>query len=331
LGVWALVLGFAAATIIELVIVIGASKTGRFPRLSLAHMRGVLDVGAATAVNRLINFAGSSADRFFAAPLLGAAALGLYTRAGSLFLLPVKLVGLPMEKVLLATFSRTQKDLERMRRGLEQIFEVQTIIYLPIGVGLAVTAPLLVEVVLGAKWQAATPIAQVLFVTVFARLGYIASEAAAVAIGGAWGAARRQAIFAVIFVICSAVGASRSLLALAVGVSVARFVLYLMSLNYIVGAFGCSWRSFAIAHVRACVLCSAAFGSSWFIEHQFAAVRLLGQPIVAPVVYWAIFVAWLSFAPPLMVGVALDRARREILAHALKAVRNKLSPAFKGA
>jgi O-antigen/teichoic acid export membrane protein len=314
LGVWSLVLGFAAATMLEFCMTVARAKVRpRLPKSSHA-LKELLAIGSASATNRLTNFVATNADRIIAGVAFGASALGIYARAYSLMMTPVKLLGLAASRVFLPVFSRMQHDEERLRAALEKVLAAQTLIYVPLSFGFVFAAPLLVRVVLGEGWTQVTPAAQLLFIALFARLGYVVSEAASIAVGEAWGAVRRQAAYAAAVVIGGGVGCLFGVVGLAAGVTAALIFFYLLSLRQSCVRFGCSASTIVSAHLRAtaiaaaCALPALAAGN----VHVAALTRWKTLDIPGVVVFWGCYGLLVIFGPDRLWGEAFADLRNSV-------------------
>lgn len=324
-GVWSLVAGYVAATLCELGMT--AIRSGRAARVgappSWTALRGLLNVGAGAAANRMTAFAAQSVDRLIIGALMTPAALGAYGRSYALMMAPVKLLGLAMSQVFLPVFSKMQGDDVRLGRALEEVLESQPLVYVPLGAGFALAAPLLVHVVLGGQWDSVIPMVQILFLGLFARLGFVAAEAASIAVGEAWFAVRRQAAYA----IAVAAGATAGCLlndvaAVAAGVSLALVFFYVLSLWRAVTRFRCSAAKLAIAHGRAAFVAAVCAGPAFAMQGWADRFDLLRahQPVQA-VTYGVLAGLVLTFAPPFILGEPFVKLRRSLL----RGVYGKLS------
>jgi PST family polysaccharide transporter len=101
-------------------------------------------------------------DYLIVGRVLGAEALGLYTLA---FKLPdLLLVNLcwVLSRVLFPFFSRLVDDRQALRAAYLAAFRFVSLVAVPLGLGLAATAPSVVSVLFGAQWSGAVPTMQVL-------------------------------------------------------------------------------------------------------------------------------------------------------------------------
>jgi O-antigen/teichoic acid export membrane protein len=87
--------------------------------------------------------------------MLGASALGLFTRAYSIAQLPVELLSTAIGRVIMSSFVAVGDDLDRLRRGVTSMLRISAAIVLPITFGSAAASQQLTDVLLGQKWAGA--------------------------------------------------------------------------------------------------------------------------------------------------------------------------------
>jgi O-antigen/teichoic acid export membrane protein len=92
----------------------------------------------------------------------GAAALGAYTLAQNVILLPFYRIAAPIQEVLFPAFSTLQAEPDRIAALWLRVNRLLAAIAMPCLLGLAAVAPDFVHVVLGDKWQKATVVIQIL-------------------------------------------------------------------------------------------------------------------------------------------------------------------------
>ncbi|KJL40338.1 lipopolysaccharide biosynthesis protein [Microbacterium trichothecenolyticum] len=295
-GVWSLVVLAGAGQIYRLVALwIAAKPRWGVPRIG-RDIRPFVSTGGSIFGVQLLNYAARNLDNVIIGQQLGSAALGQYSRAYSLFLLPQQQLTAPLGRVALPVLSRLQDDAERYRRYVRGAFTV--IGYLALtayAVAAAVAHPLML-VLLGPGWDAAAD--------VFALLA-IAGVAQAVGNVQGWmyislGRAHRQFVYYLItrpLVIASFfVGIwwnGMNGLALLYGL----VTVVLLVPGFIVaihGTFVRGWTDIAVPLARPALVAAGAFGaaagitmvvSSWPAILQVVAGALGGLAVLA--------VAWL--------------------------------------
>ncbi len=114
--------------------------------------------------------ASASADGLILATAVGPTQLGLYDRSVKIIMLPVNQVTTVLTRVMLPAFSQMQDDLARLRRAWALATRASLLFGVPLGVGVATTAPALVETVYGATWLPMVPTLVLLALSVPARV-----------------------------------------------------------------------------------------------------------------------------------------------------------------
>ncbi|WP_400191519.1 lipopolysaccharide biosynthesis protein [Hymenobacter sp. B81] len=160
-GLWALVGAQLAQALLLTVLAYGAVRHSLVLLLRWEAYRPMLAYGSRMSAISFLEFFTSSLDTLLIGRLLGAAALGLYSRAWMLVGLPVYLLTSSVAKVMFPSFSQVQADRERLRTVYLSSVVLVGALVMPICAGVAVAAPEIVLVMLGPKWQAAVPILQV--------------------------------------------------------------------------------------------------------------------------------------------------------------------------
>lgn len=134
------------------------------PRLvySLASLRDLGGFGARVFGTRLLFYLNRNADNVLIGRFLGASALGAYSLAYNLMLMPFSNIAGPIQQALFPAFSRMQDDSRWITAAWIRVNRLVAAFSIPSLAGLIVVAPDFVQVVLGERWSAATPVIQVL-------------------------------------------------------------------------------------------------------------------------------------------------------------------------
>ena len=133
------------------------------PRL-FAGRREIADLlrtGAGFSAIAVFTFLANRGLNLVVARTLGAAALGLYTRAHALAVVSARL-GPVMAKVLLPSMARRQHRVERLRAVHRGGLEMLSLAVVPASLMIAMTAPEIIAVVLGGQWEGAAPALRIL-------------------------------------------------------------------------------------------------------------------------------------------------------------------------
>jgi O-antigen/teichoic acid export membrane protein len=161
-GLWAVVaqqLAVAVASTLLLWACTGWYPRCRFSRSALAEMAGF---SANVFGTRLLFYADRYVVYLLIGRFIGASALGLYAVAYNLMLVPLERIAGPLQQVFYPAVARLQRQPERMARAWVRATRLIASITTPAMIGVMVTAPDLVRVVLGTRWDGAVPVVQIL-------------------------------------------------------------------------------------------------------------------------------------------------------------------------
>ena len=161
-GLWAVVAQQIAIAVASTLLM--WSCTGWWPRfcVSRSSLRKMAGFSGNVFGTRLLFYADRNVDNLLIGRFLGAGALGLYAVAYNLMLVPLERIAGPLQQVFYPAVARLQAQPERMARAWIRATRLIGAITTPAMLGVMVTAPDLVSVVLGNKWAGAVPVVQVL-------------------------------------------------------------------------------------------------------------------------------------------------------------------------
>jgi O-antigen/teichoic acid export membrane protein len=155
-GVWSLVIGQVAATIVQSAILWALAPWRPHPRdARVSVLREMLRYGRFVSLGNILGLVNRTLDNFVVGRLLGAASLGVYSVAYRLGDFPTGVVGYAVGRVMFPAYSRLQDDLSAFRNAFVQNMERVTLLALPTSVALFVYAEQIVSVLLGPKWHGA--------------------------------------------------------------------------------------------------------------------------------------------------------------------------------
>ena len=197
---------------------------------------GMLNFGFGFSLVRIGNYTSQNADFFVVGRLLGADALGLYSRAFVLMATPARLVGQMGDRVLFPTLATIQDDRARLQRALNRALSLAAMLQLPMTALLLVSAPEIIVVLMGEQWAPAIIPFQILVCTLFFRTAYKFINAILRAAGRVYVAALWQWIYAASVVAGAYFGVKAGLAGVAVGVGAAIAFCYFVGL-YVVFRF----------------------------------------------------------------------------------------------
>jgi len=274
-GIWALVWGQVVASALEAMFACLLSRCPLRPVFDITALRQVLRFGSFLTMARLSNWLALQVDNVVVGRVLGAEALGLYSRSYNLLAIATQVLGDPASRALLPAFSRMQEDRARLDSGFRRGLGIAVPFYAFVS-GIAILhGEALIGLILGPRWLDAVMPLQLLFFAFVARAGYKFTESVLLATGQFGRTALRQIIYFALIGIAAFFGSRFGVSGVAAGVSLALWIFYAISLKWVHDTIGVGWRWLVLLHVRAFVL--AAFGASLDIAVQVS---------LAPSGYW---------------------------------------------
>jgi PST family polysaccharide transporter len=130
-------------------------------------------------------FLGERVDNLLVAGVIGPASMSFYSMAWNAARTPANVFARAINFVLVPTLARIQDEPLRVERALRECIRHSYLLLAPVCAVLFVSAPLLVEFVLGARWLPLAPCLRVMSFTVFAIPVLFTSGALLTAIGRA--------------------------------------------------------------------------------------------------------------------------------------------------
>jgi O-antigen/teichoic acid export membrane protein len=258
-GAWAIILGTVAATAASSILLIAMG--GWMPRFvfSLDSLRelgafGLRYVGGTTFLTLNQNV-----DNVLVGRVLGQAALGTYNLAYSVILVPISRVASPVCQLMAPAFARLQSDKPALRANWLRGTRLLLMVFLPLMLTVSVTAPDIVHIVFGSKWDAAIPVIRIL-----------ASVCALLSVQGLADSALQ------------AIGAMRTYLrmkALSFALNVTAFIVGIQwGLVGMAAAFGISTLLFMLLHLA--VVSRSLNSPTWYFVPALAGVTVAAAALV---------------------------------------------------
>jgi teichuronic acid exporter len=296
-GVWSLVLGALAQSLLGCVLLLAAVRHPCRPLLARAPLRELLGSGLGFTLNAAVNYLARTGDAFIVGRWLGAHSLGLYSRAYKLMQLPLADIGGVVYGVLFPAFAEIQRDPARVQRAYLLSVQFSTMISIPVMVGMIVAAPHLIIGLYGLRWAGATLPLQILCAAgLFRTISYLSCSVAQ-ATGHVYAEMRRQIAFAFLVIGGSLLGIRYGIAGVAVGIVIATAAMYLLMVHLAISLVRCSWRDFFQAHFAGLALggvaAATALAVRFTMEQQgagslwIAAAITVSCAAVLPIgVYW---------------------------------------------
>jgi PST family polysaccharide transporter len=157
---WALVSGILIGRVTD--VLFSYTMNAYRPRFSLQALHELFHFSKWLLSKNLIQLLTQRSSDFVVGRFSGATALGLFNVSNEIASLPSSELAAPINRALYPGFARQAGDRDALRRSMLDVSGIVFLITLPLGIGLAVTAHLIVPLMLGEKWIATIPIVSAL-------------------------------------------------------------------------------------------------------------------------------------------------------------------------
>jgi O-antigen/teichoic acid export membrane protein len=162
---WALVAGMLAQRVAKLAL--GYLLSSYRPRLSLDGFAGLFRFSRWLLIENFLTGLRRRADTFALGKLADAGAVGTYAMASQIANLSLSEVDVPLRRVLFPGFAKLAATPALLKKSFLGTFALITLVAMPVTALVALTAHLIVPVVLGPKWLDTIPLIQILIVQGF--------------------------------------------------------------------------------------------------------------------------------------------------------------------
>jgi len=211
----------------------------------------VVYAGGMTAA-RGFNFIALYGDNTVVGNRMSAADLGAYKNAYQLAAVPAQLLGQVMDRVIFPVLSRFQEDKQRVANAYLRGIALVAMITIPASIVVVLLGPEVIHVLLGGgtKWDDAIVPFQIFAAGLIFRTSYKISDSLARAMGTVYRRAWRQAVYAVAVIVGAFIGTAFGLVWVAVGVTGAIVLNYLLMADLSIRTVPIGWWHFAVRQTR---------------------------------------------------------------------------------
>ena len=152
-GVWALVWGTLAGSIIQVILFWHLSDWRPELSFDIPLARELFGFGVWVTLEALLGWLIVWGDSIVLGHFLGVHELGVYRVGATVVMFAFAIFFSPISPVAYSSFSRLQSNTEELKRSFLKITNLIAAVSLPIGVGLVLTAYPISSLVFGQKWQ----------------------------------------------------------------------------------------------------------------------------------------------------------------------------------
>jgi len=191
---WALVWGTVAGRFASLIV--SYLITPHRPRFTLAAKADLWNFSKWIFLNNILAFLRQRMPNLMLGKIASATDVGFFAISRDISRLPTTELSAPINRAAFPGYAKISNDLPRLREGFLKLLGGAGIVVVPAGIGIAVTAELLIRVFLGDRWLPATATMAVL--GLYGAIGGLQSNGMAVYL--AIGKPRLQFVMQLIFI-----------------------------------------------------------------------------------------------------------------------------------
>lgn len=252
-GVWALVVGSLAQSALRTITMQAATRHPMRPSLNSKASRDLLSFGFGHSLAQIALVISQQADNLVVGRWLGPAALGVYGRAYNLMVMPATAFGKIVNRVLFPVMSQVQGERQRFAGAYERTLAIVALISLPVSALLWIVAPELIPALLGPQWTGVVLPFRLFTCGLFFRMSSKVTDACVKSSGAVYPRALVQGVYAGMVLVAALIGQRWGVGGVAVAVSVAMAINWLMMAALGRSVTGLSWPRFARAQVPGAV------------------------------------------------------------------------------
>jgi len=157
---WALLLGTIASYLGG--VVLSYALQSYRPKFCLSAASELFRFSKWLFINNILFFLRQRSVDFIVGKLAGAHGLGVFSLSYEISNLPTSELVMPINRAVFPGYAKLSPRLEELRESYLQVVSSIALFVMPTGVGLVLTADLVVPILLGAKWMEVVPAIQIL-------------------------------------------------------------------------------------------------------------------------------------------------------------------------
>jgi O-antigen/teichoic acid export membrane protein len=164
LGVISLVLQILSMRMISVIILWRYTQWKPVVSYSLSAIKELMHFSLNVTGHAILSFFTNNIDYLLIGKYLGAHALGFYTLAFKLMMVPVRHIAWIVSQVMFSVFSLIQQDINKVRSNYIYMVKAVSVVTFPMVFGLFALAPEFIHCIIGPKWEPTIGIIRVLCV-----------------------------------------------------------------------------------------------------------------------------------------------------------------------
>lgn len=243
-GLWSLIIGQLVQSLLKCILSFIKSKHSIKLYLGKQEVKDLLYFGGGFTVARLFNYLATQGDNIVAGRYLGPDELGIYSRAYSIMVKPVSLIGDSLDKVLFPAMAARQNQPDKLIEAFINGSKMITFLCIPISCVIIFSSKEIINVMLGNNWSEAIIPLQILTAGLVFRMGYKMGDCLSRATGNVYSRAKRQFVYALCVILGCYVGTKWGIAGVSFGTLFAVTINYILMIHLSLVILKISWVYF---------------------------------------------------------------------------------------
>ena len=243
-GMWSLIMGQLIQSSLKCFLSFVKSNHSIKPYWGKHEVSDLLYFGGGFTIARLFNYLATQGDNIVAGRYLGADALGVYSRAYSIMVKPVSLIGDSLDKVLFPAMAARQNQPDRLIEAFINGSKMITFLCIPISCVVIFSSNEIINVMLGSNWGEAIIPLQILTAGLIFRMGYKMGDCLSRATGNVYSRAKRQFVYAICVIVACYIGTNWGITGISYGTLLAVTMNYILMIHLSLVILNINWVYF---------------------------------------------------------------------------------------
>lgn len=277
-GIWSLIIGQIALSFLKSILSYLKCKHSVMPSFSRKEAKELLHYGGGFTLAKLFNFFALEGDNVITGRYLGAEALGVYSRAYSIMVRPVSLIGDSIDAALFPAMAAKQDEPDRLIEAFINGSKLISFLCIPIASVIIFSSKEIIHVLLGSEWGDTVLPLQILTAGLLFRMGYKMGDCLTKATGNVYSRAKRQFLYALGVILGCYAGSHWGIVGVAFGTLFSVLLNYILMIHLSLNILKINWayflkRSFSDLYVA--LLLSLLFVAIIYFVRQIAISEFL--------------------------------------------------------
>ena len=292
-GALSMVLGLIFTTLFTSLIQIILRPVNFFKIVNINLYGKIINFGSGISLSSILQVISNNIDNFFIGNIFGPQILGIYTIAFQILVIPTKLLGSSLSKVLFPAISVKQKNNKSISKALNYSISIISLICFSISSFVVANTYEIVNIFLGQGWDQAILPLKILSLGIMARVCARLCESAITALGDVKKLVFVKFLNLIIIITGIYIGQIFNFVGTTIGICIALALNFLLILSVTFKTINISW-AFTLKNIfRYFIFISITFLIS--ININLFSIKILNNSILVLLINLAFYIAFYAF------------------------------------